>query len=80
MFRKCYTLPQLNTVSGAQPVFGISPPDYGGSAAVVVVGARRRSTEATAGFEQRRGIESQTEKENLGVEKLTLVFSLNLLG
>ena len=82
MFRKCYTLPQLNTVGGAQPVLGISPPDDGGSAAVVVVvvGARRRSTETTAGFEQRRGIESQTEKENLGVEKLTLVFSLNLLG
>ena len=76
MFRKCYTLPQLNTVGGAQPVFGISPPDNGGSAAaVVVVGARRRSTEATTGFEQRRGIGSQTEKENLGVEKLTLVLA-----
>ena len=51
VFRKCYSLPQLNTVGGAQPVFGVSPPDNGGSAAVV--GARRRSTETTAGFEER---------------------------
>ena len=46
--------------------------------AVVVVGARRRST--TAGYEERRGeertgIERQIEKENLGVEKLTLVLA-----
>ena len=59
VFRKCYTytLPQLNTVGGAQSVFGVSPPDNGGSAAAVV-GARRRLIETTAGFEERRGIES----------------------
>ena len=61
VFRKCYTLPQLNTVGGAQPVFEVSPPDNGGSAAAAaaaVAGARRRSTETTAGFEVRRGMES----------------------
>ena len=59
VFRKCYTLPQLNTVGGAQPVLWISPPDDGVSVAVVVVGARRRST--TAGYEERRGEERDRE-------------------